>query len=162
MFSGTLLLFLWSNRHWQFDLVSSAFSKSSANIWQFMVHVLLKPGSENFVHYFPSMWDGCNFAVVWIFFGIAFLWDWNENWPFLVLWPLLSFPNLLAYWMKHFISIISDRQSAWRTMDGGLWLCTEAVIKTILKKKKCKKSKWLFEDLQIAEKKREAKGNQMG
>ena len=44
--------------------------------------------------------------VVWIFFGIAFLWDWNENWPFPVLWPLLSFPNLLVYWMRHFHSII--------------------------------------------------------
>ena len=31
--------------------------------------------------------------VVWAFFGIAFLWDQNENWPFPVLWPLLSFPN---------------------------------------------------------------------
>ena len=30
--------------------------------------------------------------------AITFLWDWNENWPFLVLWPLLSFPNLLAYY----------------------------------------------------------------
>ena len=38
-----------------------------------------------------------NCAVVWAFFGIAFLWDWNENWPFPVLWPLLSFPDLLAY-----------------------------------------------------------------
>ena len=44
-----------------------------------------------------SVWDECNCAVVWAFFGIAFLWDWNENWPFSVLWPLLSFPNLLAY-----------------------------------------------------------------
>ena len=34
------------------------------------------------------VWDECNFAVVWTFFGIAFLWDWNENWPFPVLWPL--------------------------------------------------------------------------
>ena len=32
----------------------------------------------------------------------AFLWDWNENWPFPVLWPLLSFPDLLAYWVQHF------------------------------------------------------------
>ena len=53
-----------------------------------------------------SMWDECNCAVVWSFFGIAFLWDWNENWPFPVLWPLLSFPNLLAYWVQHFHSII--------------------------------------------------------
>ena len=33
-------------------------------------------------HYFASVWDECNCAVVWAFFGIAFLWDWNENWPF--------------------------------------------------------------------------------
>ena len=41
-------------------------------------------------------------------FGIALLWGWNENWPFPVLWPLLSFPNLLAYWMQHFNSIIFE------------------------------------------------------
>ena len=34
--------------------------------------------------YFTSVWDECNCAVVWAFFGVAFLWDWNENWPFLV------------------------------------------------------------------------------
>ena len=85
---------------------SSAFSKSSLNIWKFTIHVLLKPGLENFEHYFPSVWDECNCAVVWAFFGIAFLWDWDENWPFPVLWPLLSFPNLLAYWVQHFHSII--------------------------------------------------------
>ena len=34
---------------------SSAFSKSSSNIWEFTVHVLLKPGLENFEHYFASM-----------------------------------------------------------------------------------------------------------
>ena len=33
---------------------SSAFSKSSLNIWKFMVHVLLKPGLENFEHYIAS------------------------------------------------------------------------------------------------------------
>ena len=85
---------------------SSTFSKSSWNIWKFMVHVILKPGLENIEHYFTSVWDECNCAVVWAFFGIAFLWDWNENWPFPVLWPLLSFPNLLAYWAQHFHSII--------------------------------------------------------
>ena len=40
------------------------------------------PGLENFEHYFTSVWDECNCVVVWAFFGIAFLWDWNENWPF--------------------------------------------------------------------------------
>ena len=34
---------------------SSAFSKTSLNIWKFMVHILLKPGLENFEHYFASM-----------------------------------------------------------------------------------------------------------
>ena len=76
---------------------SSAFSKSNLNIWKFLVRVLLKPSLENFEHYFTSMWDECNCAVVWAFFCIAFLWDWNENCPFPTLRPLLSFPNLLAY-----------------------------------------------------------------
>ena len=58
---------------------SSAFSKTSLNIWKFMIHVLLKPGLENFEHYFTRLWDECNCAVDWAFFGIAFLWDWNET-----------------------------------------------------------------------------------
>ena len=85
---------------------SSAFSKSNLNICNFTVHILLKPGLENFEHYFASVLDECNCAVLWTFLGIAFLWDCNENWPFQVQWPLLSFPNLLAYWMQHFHSII--------------------------------------------------------
>ena len=77
---------------------SSAFAKSSLNIWKFLVHVLLKPGLEKFEHYFASMWDACNCAVLWAFFGIAFLWDWNEYWPFPVLWPLLfsKFAGILS------------------------------------------------------------------
>ena len=86
--------------------VFPAFSKSGLYIWKFLVHVLLKPSLDDFEHYFTSMWNEYNCVVVWTFFGIAFLWDWNENWPFLVLWPLLSFPNLLAYWVQHFSSII--------------------------------------------------------
>ena len=85
---------------------SSAFSKTSLNIRDLTVHILLKPGLENFEHYFTSMWDERNCAVVWAFFGIAFLWDWNENWAFPALWPLLSFPNLLTYWVQHFQNII--------------------------------------------------------
>ena len=34
---------------------SSAFSKTSLNIWKFTVHILLKPGLENFEHYFTSV-----------------------------------------------------------------------------------------------------------
>ena len=43
---------------------SSAFSKSNLYIWKFMVHVLLKPGLENFEHYFTSVLDECNCVVV--------------------------------------------------------------------------------------------------
>ena len=85
---------------------SSAFSKSSLNIWKFSLHILLKPGLENFEHYFASMWDECNCVLVQTLFVIALLWDWNENWPFPVhcghCW---SFPNLLAYWVQQFHSI---------------------------------------------------------
>ena len=84
---------------------SSALSKTNLNIWKFTVHILLKPGLENFEHYFTSMWNECNCAVVWAFFCTAFLWSWNENWHFPVVWPLLSFPNLLIYWVLHFQSI---------------------------------------------------------
>ena len=42
---------------------SSAFSKTSLNIWKFMVHVLLKPGLENFEYYFTSMCEMS--AIVW-------------------------------------------------------------------------------------------------
>ena len=42
--------------------VSSAFSKTSVNIWKFMVHILLKPGLENFEHYFTM----CEMsAIMW-------------------------------------------------------------------------------------------------
>ena len=43
---------------------SSAFSKSSLNVWKVTVHILLKPGLENFEHYFASMRDECNCVVV--------------------------------------------------------------------------------------------------
>ena len=70
---------------------STVFSKTSMNIWKFTVYILLKPGLENFEHYFTSMWDEWNCVVVWAFFGIAFLWNWYENWPFAVLGHLCVF-----------------------------------------------------------------------
>ena len=43
---------------------SSAFSKTSLNLRKFTVHVLLRPGLENFEHYFANVQDECNCAVV--------------------------------------------------------------------------------------------------
>ena len=64
---------------------SSAFSKTSLYIWKFLVHMLLKPSLKYFEHYLASVWNEHNCTVVWTFFAIALLWDWNENWPFPVL-----------------------------------------------------------------------------
>ena len=83
---------------------SSAFSKSSLYIWKFLVHVLLKPGLENFEHYFATVWDECSRVVVWTFFGIAFLWGWNENWPFsspVATAEFSRFPGILSAALSH-------------------------------------------------------------
>ena len=86
------LLFLWSNGCWQFDLC-------------FPLHFLnpaWRPGSSWFTYCWSLTWRtsritlrpcemSATCAGVWGFFGIAILWDWNENWPFPILWPLLSY-----------------------------------------------------------------------
>ena len=105
-------MFLWNSL--AFSMIQQMLA-----IWSLVPLPFLKPawtsGSSWFMYCWSLAWRflsitllacECNCAVVWAFFGIAFLWDWNENWPFQVLWPLLSFPNLLAYWVQHFHSII--------------------------------------------------------
>ena len=71
---------------------SSAFSKSSLNIWKFSVHILLKPHLENFEHYFPSEWDEYNCVLVWIFFGIEMKTDFfqpcSHCWVFQICWNI--------------------------------------------------------------------------
>ena len=58
---------------------SSAFSK----IQSVRLEVaLLTPGLKDFEHYLASMCNELNCLVVWTFFGIVLLWNWNENWPF--------------------------------------------------------------------------------
>ena len=51
---------------------SSNFSKSSLNIWKFMVHILLKPRLENFEYSFVNLWNECNCVAVWAFFSLPF------------------------------------------------------------------------------------------
>ena len=92
---------------------SSAFSKSSLYIWNCSTHILLKPSLNDFEHYIASMWNEYNCTVVWTFFGTALLWNWDENWPFPVLWPLLCFPNLLPYWVQNF------KASSFRILDSS-------------------------------------------
>ena len=85
---------------------SSAFSKTSLNIRKFTVHVLLKPGLENFEHYFTGVWDECNCAVVWTFFGIAFLWDLEWKLTFSSPVATAEFFRFAGILVQHFHSII--------------------------------------------------------
>ena len=75
---------------------SSAFSKSSLNIWKFTVHILLKPGLENL----STTLLACEMStIVWYFehsLALPFF-QIGMKTPFPVLWPLVSFPNLLSY-----------------------------------------------------------------
>ena len=77
---------------------SSAFYETSLNIWKFMVHILLKPGLQNFEHHFISVWDECNCAVVYehslalSFFGIGMKTDIFQScshcWVFQICWHI--------------------------------------------------------------------------
>ena len=81
-----LLLFRWSSRCWQWSLVPLPFLNPAWTSGSSQFTYGWSLGLENFEHCFTSMWDECNCAVVWAFFGIAFLWDWNENWLNVVHW----------------------------------------------------------------------------
>jgi len=97
---------------------SSAFSESSLNIWKFTVQILLKPSLENFEHYLASLWDECNCAVAWTFFGIAFFGDWNANWLFPVPWPLLSFFQIC--WHIEYNTLAAASFRIWNSSAGIL------------------------------------------
>ena len=90
---------------------SSVFPKPSLNIWKFSVHVLLKSSLEDFEHNFTSMGGECNCPMVWTLLSTVLFGNWDEDWPFPVLWPLLCFPNLLTYWIASSFTILSI--SAW-------------------------------------------------
>ena len=79
VFSGIILLFLWSNVRSPADVGnlisgSSAFSKSSLYSWKFSIYILVKPSLKDFQYYFANMWIEYACSVVWTFFDIALLW----------------------------------------------------------------------------------------
>ena len=103
---------------------SSAFSKTSLNIWKFMVYILLKPALGNFEH-FTCVWDECNHVVVWAFFGIAFIWHWNENWTFsspLATAVFSKFADILstALSQHHLLELEIAHLEIWATFE--IWL----------------------------------------
>ena len=85
---------------------SSAFSKSRLYIWKFSIQLLLKPSLKELGYNLTSMGSWQNCLIVWTFFSTALLQNLGEDCRFPVLWPLLSFPNSLTYWVQHLNSII--------------------------------------------------------
>ena len=83
---------------------SSTFPKPSWYIWKFLVHVLLKPRLKDFEHYLASIKKWVQFYsslnIFWHYPSLGLEWK-----LFSVLWSLLSFLNLLRYWVQHFSSI---------------------------------------------------------
>ena len=88
-------------------------SKPSLYIWKISVHLLLKSSLKDFEHNLTSMQNKGNCMVVCTFFGTVLLWDWNENWPFPVLWSLLSFTIFLTCWVQHL------RASSFRILNSS-------------------------------------------
>ena len=85
---------------------SSAFSKPSLDVWKVLVRIKLKPSMPDFKHDLTSMGDESNCLMDWTLFSTALLGNWDEDWPFPVLWPLLGLPDLLTYWMQHFYHLL--------------------------------------------------------
>ena len=97
-------------------------------IWSLLPMPFLKPawtsGSSRFTYYWSlawrilsitTMWDECNCAVDWAFFGIDFLWDWNENWPFPVLGHCWVFQNC---WHVECSTFIASSFRIWNSSTG--------------------------------------------
>ena len=78
---------------------SSSFSKSSLDIWKFLVHIMLKPSMQDFRHDITNVGDECSCPMVSAFFSVTFLGKWDEAGPFPVLWPLLGLPDLVTHGM---------------------------------------------------------------
>ena len=58
---------------------SSCFSKSSLDIWKFLVHIMLRPRMQDFKHDLTSMGDECNCPMISTFFGTTLLGNWDED-----------------------------------------------------------------------------------
>ena len=101
------MLAIWS-------LGSSAFFKLCLNIWKLFIHTLLKPSLKDLGHYLASMWNECNCVAVWTLFGIALLWDWNENWHF----PTLKFSHYWVFQICWHIECSTFTLSSFRTWNS--------------------------------------------
>ena len=58
---------------------SSSFSKSSLDIWKFLVHIMLKPSMQDFRHDITNVGDECSCPMVSAFFSTTLLGNWDED-----------------------------------------------------------------------------------
>ena len=117
---------------------SSAFSKTSLNIWKFIVHILLKPGLENFEHYFTSVWDEYNCAVVWDRYSLI------PNLFYLVVYTLVlfSFHNVFRFQKQYFFACCSKWSNKMqRGIKAKLVIAPSPLLPSLL----CNLGQWLFE-----------------
>ena len=107
-----------SMRHWMlpiWSLVSLPFLIPGWTSGSSRFMYLLKPHLQNFEHYFANVWDECNCAVVWTFFCIALLWDWNETWPF----PVCGFCRVfLICWLIECGTVTASSFRIWNSSAG--------------------------------------------
>ena len=70
---------------------------------------------KDFEHYLASLWNKCNCVVVWTFFGIALLWDWNKNWPLPVSGHCWIFQ---ICWHIEYITLTASSLRIWNSSAG--------------------------------------------
>ena len=118
IFSGTLsfLMIQWMLSIW--SLVLLPFLKPAWTSGSSWVHVLLKPGLENFEHCFASLWDECNCAVVWSFFWqcLSLGLEWK---------PTISSPVATAEFSK-FVGKLSEC-STFTASSFRIWNCSTGI-----------------------------------
>ena len=94
----------------------SAFSKTILNIRKFTVHALLKPGLENFEHYFTSIWDGCNclpLPFLWIGMKTDLFQCCCHCWVFQICWHITQ-----VLWPPHAKSWLFGKDSCWEGLGA--------------------------------------------
>ena len=96
-FFGTLLLFWWSNRCWQFDLWLLCLFKIQLVHLEVLSSRTVEAVLENFEHFFAHIWGECNCMVVWTFFAMPFfeigmktdlLQSCGHHWVFQIYWHI--------------------------------------------------------------------------
>ena len=86
-----------------------------SEIWSLVplpfLNLVWRSGGSWFTYYWSLAWRILSITLLACEMS-AIVWYWNETWPFPVLWPVLNFPNLLAYWVHTFMASSSGFEIA--------------------------------------------------